>query len=45
MSGAVLVQSSEIFSRKYGDFIWRLRVPANGTKQLSYRVETPKTPE
>jgi hypothetical protein len=42
---AVLAQSSETFSRKYGDFIWRLRVPANGTKQLIYRVETPKPAE
>jgi hypothetical protein len=45
MSDAVLAQSSEAFSRKYGDFVWRLRVPANGTKQLIYRVETPKPAE
>ena len=25
--------------RKYGDFAWRLRVPANGARLLTYRLD------
>jgi len=41
MPGATIPKSSDRFRRKYGDFAWRLRVPANGTRVLTYRLEMP----
>jgi hypothetical protein len=41
-TGVSLVKSSASSSRKHGDFVWRLRVPANGTRTLSYRLEAPR---
>jgi hypothetical protein len=45
MSGATIPKSSARFRRKYGDFAWRLRVPANGTRTLTYRLEIPNAPD
>ena len=39
---ARISKSSQRVRRKYGDFVWRLRVPANGSKTLIYRFEQPK---
>ena len=41
----VLSNSSDLFRRKDGNYVWRLRVPANGMKVLTYRVEVPKPPD
>jgi len=40
-----IVNPSQRVGRKYGDFAWRLRVPANGSKLLTYRIELPRTSE
>ena len=42
--GVTVPNSSQRLFRKYGDFAWRLRVPANGTSALTYRIEAPATP-
>jgi len=42
---SVLSNSSDLFRRKDGNYVWRLRVPANGMKVLTYRVEEPRPPE
>jgi hypothetical protein len=39
--GATIPTSSQRNFRKDGNFAWRLRVPANGTQTLTYRLETP----
>jgi hypothetical protein len=39
--GITVPKASQHFFRKYGDFTWRLRVPANNTRTLTYRIETP----
>jgi hypothetical protein len=41
----VLTNSTDLFRRKDGNFVWRLRMPANGTRLLNYRLEWPKPPE
>jgi hypothetical protein len=41
----ILSNSSDLFRRKDGNFVWRLRVPANGMKVLTYSVEVPKPPD
>jgi hypothetical protein len=41
---SVLTNSTDIFRRKDGNFVWRLRVPANGTRVVNYRVEWPMLP-
>lgn len=38
-------RSSQRVGRKYGDFAWRLRLPANGSKILTYRIEQTKEAE
>ena len=38
---STIPKASQRTGRKYGDFAWRLRVPANGTKSLTYRIEAP----
>jgi hypothetical protein len=42
---ARIQRSSQRVRRKYGDFVWRLRVPANGNKTLTYRFEQPEETE
>ncbi|HYJ39511.1 MAG TPA: hypothetical protein VEW08_01905, partial [Steroidobacteraceae bacterium] len=42
---AKISKSSQRAFRKYGDFAWRLRVPANGRKVLAYRFEQPSAPD
>ena len=44
MRGAAIPKSSQRTFRKYGDFAWLLRVPANGSKVLTYRLEIPAAP-
>ena len=41
----ILSNSSDLFRRKDGNFVWRLRVPANSMKVLTYSVEVPKPPD
>ncbi len=41
----ILSNSSDLFRRKDGNFVWHLQVPANGMKVLTYRVEVPKPPD
>jgi len=45
MPGVTIPASNHRFGRKYGDFAWRLRVPANGTRLLTYRIEMPEAPD
>ena len=44
MRGAAIPKSSQRTFRKYGDFAWLLRVPANGSKVLTYRLDIPAAP-
>lgn len=37
---AKIVKSNRRVGRKFGDFAWRLRVPANNAATLTYRIET-----
>lgn len=37
---AKIVKSNRRVGRKFGDFAWRLRVPANNSETLTYRIET-----
>jgi hypothetical protein len=41
---SVLASSTDLFRQKDGNFVWRLRVPANGTRVLGYRIEWPELP-
>jgi hypothetical protein len=41
MGDVTISNSSERFFHKYGDYAWRLRLPANGTGALTYRLEVP----
>ena len=41
---SVMSNSTDLFRHKNGNFVWRLRVPANGTRVLNYRVELPQPP-
>jgi len=41
MGEVTIPKSNQRTHRKYGDFAWRLRVPANGTRVLTYRLEVP----
>jgi hypothetical protein len=38
-ANAKIQKSSQRVGRKYADFAWRLRIPANGSKILTYRIE------
>lgn len=40
-----ILNASQRAGRKDGNFAWRLRVPANGTQLLTYRLEMPKEAE
>lgn len=39
---AKIVKSNRRVGRKFGDFAWRLRVPANNAQTLTYRIDMPK---
>jgi hypothetical protein len=39
---AKIVKSNRRVGRKFGDFAWRLRVPANDAETLTYRIDMPK---
>jgi hypothetical protein len=41
MGEVTIPKSSRPAHRKYGDYAWRLRVPANSSRSLTYRLETP----
>jgi len=41
---SVTSNSTDLFRRKDGKLVWRLRVPANGTYVLNYRVDWPLPP-
>jgi hypothetical protein len=36
-----ILNASQKTGRKYGDFSWRLRLPANGAGTLTYRIDMP----
>ena len=38
-------RSNHRVGSKYGDFAWRLRIPANGSRILTYRIERTKADE
>ena len=44
-ANARILNASQRAGRKDGNFAWRLRVPANGTQLLTYRLEMPKEAE
>ena len=42
---AKVTKSNYRMFRKFGDFAWRLRVPANSAAELNYRLRIPEPPE
>jgi len=41
MPNAKVVASNHRVGRKYGDYAWRFRVPANSDDTLTYRLRMP----